>query len=46
LKIIIKKKKNSTDTELGNYDYYLMKQREEGRLRNNQPNNIKQGKGS
>jgi hypothetical protein len=45
LKIIIKKKKLNKD-QLGSYDYFLMKQREEGRLRNNQPNKIKQGKGS
>jgi hypothetical protein len=41
----IKKKKFNREW-LGNYDYCLMKQREEGMLRNNQPNKIKLGKGS
>jgi hypothetical protein len=45
LKISIKKKKFNRDW-LGNYDYCLMKQREEGRLKKNQPNKIKLGKGS
>jgi hypothetical protein len=42
------KKEKSTINRycLGNYDYYLMKQREDRRLKNNQASNIKQGKGS